>query len=277
MNRGINFVVSWSRLFSIAIGSLMFGPALRAEPLVYDGFADGNDEAEGRLGLADDWLVTEGKPYTVTDDLAIGGLDSLGGAMGLLVDSAAINVVEVSAIGDVYGSFRVKVSRHTEDSMIGMQIMDPGASDYRLENALVALLIKGYRRPYSSIVVSGKKSQAEEGTPIVPDATSLVLFQIENSSMSENGKITMWVSSEEQVASLISNGFSREYLNHTELGPDPDQLSQRISAEIPKEEGAIFQSGVVVALVSRYGAKCSFDEIRISSESLADAAGAAGN
>jgi hypothetical protein len=273
INQIVTTVFSLPGVSITLLASSLFGQCLQADVLIYDGFPYAKNTADTRIGWTDAWGTVEGNPTLMSDDLDIRGLDSIAGSMSLMPNSVTLSQINTTASGVVYGSFRVRMSSYVNDSAVGLLILDPESSDARPVEARLALIVKGWRIPFSSVVVSGKKTQADKGAEIDADQTYLVLFKLVNPS-GKKGSLTMWICAPNQMQRLIAEGLSEEYLERAGIGSGVEQIARRVTAVIPADDEPIFKTGSVICLMSRFGAYTTFDEIRLSTSSLSEAAGA---
>ena len=82
----------------------------------------------------------------------------------------------------------------------------------------------------------------------------------------------MWILDNRQATYFAENGLSEKKLQAAEIGSDPSQISQRADANLANSKRGIFK-GLILSCFSSGLARVSFDEIRVSKESLASAVG----
>ena len=84
--------------------------------------------------------------------------------------------------------------------------------------------------------------------------------------------LNMWVLDEDQASHFASKDFSESVLRLAELGSEPEQVGQYLRKEIKDSKRCLF-GDMIVSCFSVGMPKVTFDEIRISQKSLADAVG----
>jgi len=264
---------------------------------VYEGF-DMNDQNSAPLASSDatrvgntsrgwnsTWQVTAGKPFILANDLEIKGFDSVGGSLEVrgerkpnsIGQGVAMRQITDSFIGDVYGSFRFSAKSLNIESALGLLLSLPGQNPLNLKTAIFAFSPKRWGSEYGMMAAGNARViKSETGEPCVPNSSYLVVWQLENlPKLGDRQSIilNMWVLDEDQASHFASKDFSGSALRLAELGSEPDQVGQYLRKEIKNSKRGLYLPGMVVSCFSVGMPKVTFDEIRISQESLADAVG----
>lgn len=263
---------------------------LQASPALYEGFdmsakprtavgTTGADAGDSSAGWLSSWQMHEGESKLFADDLQMSGLLSTPGTIVAKGKTVAMRQMAETFVGDVYGSFRMRANKYNDNSMMGLLFTLPGQEEITPKSALLAFMPMRWASPLGSIAVGGKIAKAEQGQALDLTQTALVLWKIEN--LPEPGKssdqvIRMWVLSEQQVTHFAKNGMPEKALSKAETGTQPDQVLQSIHTTVRNSKLTLVK-GLVISCFS-YGVNGAFfDEIRISRDSLADAAGVGGD
>ena len=230
------------------------------------------------------WQVTAGKPFVEAIDLEIKGFDSVGGSLELrgerkpnsIGQGVAMRQITEGFIGDVYGSFRFNAKALKIESALGLLLSLPGQNPLNLTTATFTFCPKRWGSEYG-MMAAGKErvTKSEAGEACVPNASYLVVWQLEN--LPKLGKrqsiiLNMWVLDEKQASYFASKNSFESALRLAELGSEPEQVGQYLRREIKNSKRGLF-GGMVASCFSVGMPKVTFDEIRISKESLADAVG----
>ena len=230
------------------------------------------------------WQVTTGKPFVEAIDLEIKGFDSVGGSLELrgerkpnsIGQGVAMRQITEGFIGDVYGSFRFNAKALKIESALGLLLSLPGQNPLNLTTATFTFCPKRWGSEYG-MMAAGKErvTKSEAGEACVPNASYLVVWQLEN--LPKLGKrqsiiLNMWVLDEDQASHFASKNSFESALRLAELGNKPEQVGQYLRKEIKNSKRGLF-GGMIVSSFSVGMPKVTFDEIRISKESLADAVG----
>ena len=281
-------------LFFFTILLILLPKAICAD--VYEGFdmadlnsiplasSDGTRSGITSGGWNSTWQVTAGKPFVEVSDLEIKGFDSVGGSLEVrgerkpnsIGQGVAMRQITESFIGDVYGSFRFNAKALKIESALGLLLSVPGQNPLNLTTAIFTFCPKRWGSEYG-MMAAGKArvTKSEEGAPCVPNSTYLVVWQLENLPKLGNRQpiiLNMWVLDEDQASHFASKDFSESALRLAELGSEPEQVGQYVREEIKNSKRGLF-GGMIVSCFSVGMPKVTFDEIRISQDSLADAAG----
>ena len=230
------------------------------------------------------WQVTAGKPFVEAIDLEIKGFDSVGGSLELrgerkpnsIGQGVAMRQITEGFIGDVYGSFRFNAKALKIESALGLLLSVPGQNPLNLTTATFTFCPKRWGSEFG-MMAAGKErvTKSEAGEACVANASYLVVWQLEN--LPKLGKrqsiiLNMWVLDEDQASHFASKNSFESALRLAELGSEPEQVGQYLRREIKNSKRGLF-GGMIVSSFSVGMPKVTFDEIRISKESLADAVG----
>ena len=231
------------------------------------------------------WQVTAGKPFVEAIDLEIKGFDSVGGSLELrgerkpnsIGQGVAMRQITESFIGDVYGSFRFNAKALKIESALGLLLSVPGQNPLNLTTAMFTFCPKRWGSEYG-MMAAGKArvTKSDAGEACVPNASYLVVWQLENlPKLGDRQSIilNMWVLDEDQASHFASKNSFESALRLAELGSEPDQVGQYLRREIKNSKRGLYIPGMVVSCFSVGMPKVTFDEIRISQDSLADAVG----
>lgn len=260
---------------------------LMAAPGLYEGFdmgatatpigSDATRSGATSQGWLSDWHLREGSSRILAEDLTLPGLESVPGLASSTGKTVAMRQMAETFTGNVYGSFRVRGSRLNPKSMIGLMFSLPNAEPMNPKTSLVSFLASRWNSELGAVLVGGKPTTVEQGTGISEKETALVLWKIEN--LPEPGKksdqvIQMWILNEAQATQFASGGMKEKALEKAKVGEKPDQVMQYL--KVPTRGSRLtLVKGLVISCFSTGVPKADFDEIRISRESLADAAGVA--
>lgn len=230
------------------------------------------------------WQVTAGKPFVEAIDLEIKGFESVGGSLEVrgerkpnsIGQGVAMRQITEGFIGDVYGSFRFNAKALKIESALGLLLSVPGQNPLNLTTATFTFCPKRWGSEYG-MMAAGKErvTKSEAGEACVANASYLVVWQLEN--LPKLGKrqsiiLNMWVLDEDQASHFASKNSFESALRLAELGSEPEQVGQYLRREIKNSKRGLF-GGMVASCFSVGMPKVTFDEIRISKESLADAVG----
>ena len=230
------------------------------------------------------WQATAGKHLVLARDLEIKGFNSVDGSLEVrgerkpnsIGQGVAMRQITDSFIGDVYGSFRFSANALKIDSAIGLLLSVPGQNPLNLKTAIFAFSPKRWGSEYG-MMAAGKArvTKSDAGAPCVPNVNYLVVWQLENlPKLGDRQSIilNMWVLDEEQASHFASKNSFESALRLTELGSEPKQVGQYLRKEIKNSKRGLF-GGMIVSCFSVGMPKVTFDEIRISKQSLTDAVG----
>ncbi|MDA8736018.1 MAG: hypothetical protein P8M62_06480 [Opitutae bacterium] len=235
-------------------------------------------------GWASTWQVTTGKPLIQATDIEIKGFDSVRGSLEVrgerkpnsIGKGLAMRQIIESYKGDVYGSFRFSANALKTESSIGLLLSLPSQNPLTPRSATFAFCPKQWGSEYGMIAAGKDRvTKSEAGAPCLPNSTYLVIWQIENLPVAGKRKsiiLNMWVLDDDQATHFANNDFSESALRLAELGSEPEQVGQYIRREIKNSGRGLF-GGMIVSCFSAGMPTVTFDEIRISQDSLADAVG----
>jgi hypothetical protein len=263
---------------------------------VYEGF-DMTDQSSALLASSDatrigttssgwrsTWQVTAGRPLLVAEDLEINGLNSVGGSVLLIGErkpnsigkGVAMRQIVNSYEGDVYGSFRFRAGTLRKESSFGLLLSIPSPNPLTPRSATFAFCPKHWGSKYGMLAAGKQRVEKSAiGAPHIPNSTYLVVWQLENLPAPGKRKtivLNMWVLGEDQATHFASNDFSESALRSAEQGAAPEQVAQYIRKEIKDSARGLF-GGMIASCFSAGMPKVTFDEVRISDESVADAVG----
>ena len=230
------------------------------------------------------WQITAGKPFVKAIDLKIKGFDSIGGSLEVrgerkpnsIGQGVAMRQITEGFIGDVYGSFRFNARALKIESAIGLLLSVPGQNPLDPRTAMFAFCPKRWGSEYG-MMAAGKErvTKSEAGEACIPNTNYLVVWQLENLPKLGDRQaiiLNMWVLDEDQASHFASKNSFESALRLAELGSEPEQVGQYLRREIKNSKRGLF-GGMVASCFSVGMPKVTFDEIRISKESLADAVG----
>lgn len=262
---------------------------LAAAPAVYEGFdmegistklnTAGATAGKTSAGWMSTWQLNEGQSMYSNQDLALPGLDSVPGLTTSSRKTVILRQLGETLTGDVYGSFRIRGSMLNKNSMMGLMFSLPTADPFNPKTSLLTFLGTRWGDMLGAAIVGGEPVKVEEGVPLSEKETGLVLWKAENlpePGDRSNQTIEMWILSDKQVAHFAAKGMPEEELSKAKTGRGSSDVLQHL--EIPLR-GSMFtlMKGLVISCFSNGVPKADFDEIRISRESLADAAGVGGS
>ena len=256
-------------------------PNQNSAPLAGDGATRAGITSRG---WSSTWQVTAGKPLVERNDLEIKGFDSVSGSLQVrgerkpnsIGQGVAMRQITKDFTGDVYGSFRFNARALKIESAIGLLLSVPGQNPLNLTTSRFTFCPKRWGSEYG-MMAAGKErvTKSEAGEACIPNTNYLVIWQLENLPKMGDRKsiiMNMWVLDEEQAYHFSSKDSFESALRLAELGSEPEKIGQYLRREINNSKRGLFR-GMVVSCFSVGMPKVTFDEIRISQESLADAVG----
>lgn len=264
---------------------LLLATPLMGTPALYEGFdmkslpipiGSGTGKAgQTSQGWLSDWHLKDGAARVLADDLTLTGLESVKGLSASKGKTVAMRQMAETFTGEVYGSFRVRGTKLKPNSMLGLMFSLPDAEPMNPKTSLLSFLAARWGADLGGIVVGGKPVRVDQGAPLRPGQTALVLWKIDN--LPEPGQksdqvIQMWILNEAQVAHFSDKGMPEKALKNAVTGEKPEQVMQVVRASTRGSRLTLVK-GLVVSCFTAEVPKADFDEIRISRESLADAAG----
>lgn len=230
---------------------------------VYDGFSDDSM----RQGWSSSWHRQQGAVSVYSESVAFPGLPETPGALLLEKKGEAIAKLGVAVEGEYFGGFRFRVAELKNDSLLALVIGSIPPGEITPKNAKLSFVAKGWRRDHGLLLLDGKTAKIESGVPIEANVPYQVLFQI-----GEKGA-QMWILNAPQVAYFAQKGFDGKTLNQAPLGKSPASVMQRIAATPKPGSSLDLTREDFVACMAKFNPKAAFDEIRISTHSLAEALG----
>ena len=280
--------------FYLTVLMILLPKAVCAE--VYEGFdmadlnsaplasSDATRVGNTSRGWNSTWQVTAGKPLVEGNDLEIKGFESVSGSLQVrgerkpnsIGQGVAMRQITKGYIGDVYGSFRFNARALKIESAIGLLLSVPGQKPLNLTTSYFTFCPKRWGSEYG-MMAAGKErvTKSEGGEACIPYTNYLVIWQLENlPKIGDRQSIimNMWVLDEEQASHFSSKDSFESALRLAELGSEPEQISQYLRKEIKNSKRGLF-GGMVVSCFSVGMPTVTFDEIRISHDSIADAVG----
>lgn len=243
---------------------------LIAAPIAYEGFSDSS-----RNGWDGSWKIIEGDAEIVRESLSIPNLSDSEGYIKLGKDSGVVCDMSTPLTDKFYGSYRAHSSKLVEDSFISLVIQDFGADQLDVKDAPLSISLKGWKLDHGSLKVFGAPIPFNEVSSIESENTYLVLWKVENitDTNSPYCTINVWTLNEAQAAFFSSSALNDLALSSASIGDASGQVTQRVSHRTKNGKSLEFPNGASVGMVSRFGPGAIFDEITLSSESLAAAAG----
>jgi N-acetylglucosamine-6-sulfatase len=243
-----------------------------AGPVLYEGFHSGGVDAGARTGFHEAWHRFQGEVGAASDSLGLAGLSEEPGALILEKKGEALAQVAVDVKGNYFGSFRVRTAEAKNDSLLALVFARPDLKALSPKSAKLSLFVKGWRFDHGVVVSDQKMGKNGEGVAIEADQTYLVLFEVENPS-SGASRATMWILNQAQAEYFAQNSLTANALNQAPLGAGESAVMQRVSLDAKPGVKLELSRGDIVACMAKFNPKTSFDEIRLSKTSLADAAG----
>ena len=239
---------------------------------------------ESSTGWHSSWQTAKGKAMFIKDDLAISGYASTPGAIIIkgerkeksIGQGIAIRQIDSDYTGEVYGSFRFSSGNLIKDAVLGILFSIPSTEAPTPRNSLFAFCPKRWGSPYGLLSAGqSRTSKIENGIECYPDETYLLIWKLENLPLA--GKrasigLKMWILDNRQATYFAENGLTEKKLQAAEIGSDPSHISQRAESSLANSKRGIFK-GLILSCFSSGLARVSYDEIRVSKESLATAAG----
>lgn len=274
-----------SPLKFVSLACVALTTSLFSSSAVYEGFdtatvpsdlgTDNGRFGETSQGWLSDWHVKEGAARVFRDDLAIDGLQSANGLVSSRGKAVLMRQLDETFGGDVFGSFRVRGAQMRPNSMLGLLIGLPDADPVNPRTSLISFLAARWGSELGAVLVGGRPVQVQGGEAIKAGQTALVLWKIDK--LAEPGTtsspvIQMWILNEAQATHYAASGMQENDLKAAKPGSQSDQVMQYARVELRNSKLTLVR-GLIVSCFSNEAGKADFDEIRISRESLADAAG----
>ncbi|TVP74898.1 MAG: hypothetical protein EA353_14835 [Puniceicoccaceae bacterium] len=259
------------RIYQIMITSLSLFQLAGASQ-IYEGFNVDDAAADERRGFMTSWHRLAGEVGISRSGLSLPGLKPSSGALALTARGEALAQIEADVTGNYYGSFRVRSSRLSNDSIIGLLLAPPNLDELTPRSANVSILVKRWRDDFGAILSDGSAAQTSGGAAIRENETYLVLFKVQDGSAGQR-LIESWVLNADQVGHFAENDFTEKALNAAKLGRDAGSVMQRTSLNPKRGTRLSLRRGDVVACIAKLNPATQFDEINITTTSLRDAAG----
>ena len=239
---------------------------------------------ESSIGWHSSWQTAKGKALFTADDLAISGYSSTPGAITIkgerkeksIGQGIAIRQIDADYTGDVYGSFRFSSGNLIKDSVLGILFSIPSAEAPTPRTSFFAFCPKRWSSPYGLLSAGTIRTEKiESGIECYPDETYLLIWKLENLPLVGKRNsigLKMWILDNRQATYFAENGLTEETLEAAEIGSDPSDISQRADTTLANSKRGIFK-GLILSCFSSGLARVSFDEIRVSKDSLTSAVG----
>ena len=248
------------------------------------GNIDSTLSGKSSTGWHSSWQTAKGKALLTQGDLAISGYASTPGAIIIkgerkeksIGQGIAIRQIDADYTGDVYGSFRFSSGNLIKDSVLGILFSIPNAEAPTPRNSFFAFCPKRWGSIYGLLSAGqSRTSKIENGIECYPDETYLLIWKLENLPFAGKRNsigLKMWILDNRQATYFAENGLTQESLEGAEIGSDPNDISQRADTTLANSKRGIFK-GLILSCFSSGLARVSFDEIRVSKDSLATAVG----
>tara|TARA_B100001093_G_scaffold420374_1_gene412285 strand:+ start:938 stop:1807 length:870 start_codon:yes stop_codon:yes gene_type:complete len=248
------------------------------------GFREGN--LIGGLtsaGWMSSWTIGDGTAKYVKDSLVFSGLESNGGSAKVIGErkenfigkGSLLRQMSVPFTGTVYGSFRVLPAHFMEDSIFGLIFTLPNAAEFNPRNALFSICPKRWGSSYGAVGVGKKVFKIQNGVPCEKNKKYLVLWKMTHLpeiGSSDGVTIAMWVLNEYQVEHFSENGFDERDLNLAASGKDSSNVLQIGRMNVKDSKYSLYK-GVLLSPFTYNTTSVVFDEVRISTQSFAEAVG----
>lgn len=236
------------------------------------------------FGWMSSWQLGLGDAIVSKKDLDFKNLSSSGGSV--IVKGERKNAsffgkgfffrqTDNSYQGTVYGSFRIVPGFMTNETVIGMIFSIPNVSEMSVRNGLFAICPKRWGGDLGMIGAKGRTFKSIEGVPCVKGQQYLVLWSM--SQLPEVGNVSdvslkYWVLNAKQVEYFASKKFDIKILNLAEPGSLEYNVCQFGRKDLKETKRSLYK-GIILTPFIYNTTNVHFDEIRISSKSIADAIG----
>lgn len=248
----------------------LFQPITFAQ--LYEGFNSDAPAAEERLGFMTGWHRMVGEVGVVSDSLSLSGFTESAGAIRLKKKGEALAQISANVGDTYYGSFRFRSARLNQDSIIALLLAKPDLEELTPKSANLSILAKGWRSEHGALLSEGKLAKTTEGVPIEAQTTYLVLFKVVDGKPSQRS-VESWILNVDQAEHFAKSAFKETELNAAPLGVEAGAVMQRTQLKPKSSARLALRPGDVIACVAKFTPDVLFDEIRISSKSLREAAG----
>ncbi|MFU8848334.1 MAG: hypothetical protein ACNA77_06410 [Opitutales bacterium] len=239
---------------------------------LYEGFNADASAMNERVGFMTGWHRMAGEVSVVGESLKVPGLAQSDGAIRLEKRGEALAQISANVSGTYYGSFRFRSTRLNQDSLIALLLAGPNLEELTPKTANISILAKGWRNEHGALLSEGKLSKTTEGAPIEEQQTYLVLFKVVDGNPNQR-LIESWILNAAQIEHFAKGAFTESELNGARLGVESTAVMQRAQLKPKRSTRLALQAGDVIACVAKFNPETLFDEIRISSKSLREAAG----
>ena len=267
--------------------AMVLSGSAQASLLVYEGFnyAGQLDNAaisgaafSGGIGLSDAWA---GPGRYRTDGLTFSDFPVAGGSVENANTEVFYRKLNVSQTGTVWGSFLFKsISAVDTTTNLSDLIVSKKANgtDFQVETNF-AVAPKRYQGLGGDIRLGGATPEPTffsnvGGTPVVPGATYLVLFKVENLVASGGAAatqtITSWILSAAQYDNFKSGELTEVELNSASQGAGASDVMQRTT--LTASQKASFSVNDYLTIQSNNVGNFVHDEIRFANANLAEVA-----
>lgn len=264
---------------------------LGAQPALYEGFdmagpsgspmgTDATGGGEASTGWMSGWFIKDGRSQYLQDDIRIPGFRSAEGVLKNRTRTVVMRQLGESFTGDVYGSFRVRAGQLKKNSIMSLLVSVPREGEHKVnpKTALFGFIATRWASPLGALSLGGDVMKIPGGTGMEAGEDIMVLWKI--AGIPEPGKssdqeISMWILSSEQATHFAREGLSEKSLANAGTGRDAGQVLQSMSVSL-KNSKLPLMKGLVVSCFSYQVPDARFDEIRISRNSFAEAAGVGG-
>ena len=252
---------------AILLGAVMAHSLCNATVVVYEGFCYSENPESERIGWLTNWRQGDGEVKHIGNDLKYDGLASCAGAIQLNGPKVTVaSQLNTPLFGTTYGSARIKTGHIKPDSVIAITFAGPETEDVVPKNSAISLILKAWKQELGTISRKSTKTEFESGSPIQSNSDYLLIWHMEQSK-----HVTMWILDESQAKHFTQQGFATEQMENARIGAAPDNVMQRISAQLSKKLD--IDRGYLLSCFALTCPGTMFDEIRISDSSLAEAVG----
>ncbi|MCF7730961.1 MAG: CotH kinase family protein [Akkermansiaceae bacterium] len=259
--------------------TLLAAPA-QAALTAYDGFDYTPDEVvvgkNGGSGFSGAWVNegTNGTGYVVKPDgLTFSDLSVTGGRVqvqangGWAASSRIGRDLSASASGQTYGSFLYRRENdNSPNTVAGLLVGAPAMAD----NDHTAQFYPDEWQQNVGVRAGGDPVATATGQPLAKGETFLVLFSANLAA--ESQALSMWVLSRNQFDTFKNGGLTASELNNASVGSGNTNVWARATASGTFDPLGPTNNLKFMAFGGADGIQVSYDELRLSKTSLADAA-----
>jgi hypothetical protein len=248
----------------------IFALPLSATPIIYEGFSVDSTET-ARQGWATGWHPLHGEVGISAESIGIAGLPAEAGALLLTKKGEAIAKLDQNLKGTYYGAYRFSAEELKSDSLLALSFGSVQPEELTPKTAALSFVAKGWRRERGLVLVNGKAAKIEAGVPIEAKVAYQVLFKVGNAGTKR--QVEMWILNAAQVGYFSQKELSAVALNAAPLGKEASSVLQRVSVSPVGGSRLHLTKDDFAVCSAKFNPKTAFDEIRISTQSLADALG----